>query len=100
MVGLGGIHFPPCFVIRKVSAIAGIYGWSQKIDSSTLLATTILEGGHLAPFRGEANLAAIADGVAAMVAAAAIEPVPLYYDAPAPAAASKAVDVVLELPAE
>ena len=100
MVGLRGIHFPPCFVVRKVSAIAGIYGWSQTIDSSTLLATTILEGSHLEAFRGEANLAAIADGVAAMVAAAAIEPVPLYYDAPVPAAASKAVDVVLEPPAE
>ena len=35
-----------------------------------------------------------------MVAAASIEPVPLYYDAPGPAAASKAVDVVLEPPAE
>ena len=84
----------------KFRQFAGIYGWSQKIDSSTLLATTILEGGHIDAFRGEANLAAIADGVAAMVAAAAIEPVPLYYDAPAPAAASKAVGVVLEPLAE
>ena len=84
----------------KLRQFAGIYGWSQTIDSSTLLATTILEGGHLDAFRGEANLAAIADGVAAMVAAAAIEPVSLDYDAPAPTAASEAVDVVLEPPAE
>ena len=72
--GLGWNSFSPCFVVRKVSAIAGIYGWSQKIDSSTLLATTILEGSHIDAFRGEANLAAIADGVAAMVAAAARSP--------------------------
>ena len=52
---------------------AGVYGWSTKFnldDSRNLLATTVLQGGHLEAFQIKANLSAIAGGVAAMVAAA------------------------------